>query len=455
MSKEKCSKNEVFNIFTKKCVSNDTSEGIFLNSKSGKYKDLEKKTLDFFLELSLEDLKIYCKEMIPNYDCSKIKSKNELIKIISNKVNVETGDLFCKSDEVFDKKNRKCSKKSPKKSNSPKRVSPQRSKSPKKSFPKRQVSPQRSKSPKDEHNYAIVFLKKAKQEEIVTKLSKKNIDRNVKKMNKYIKKMVSDCERRIKLNKVTDIEGQKKIISKYFQKHVMPENILKPLFSDLFSITKYSEENYHLVILIEIFILYILNNNIIEFIDKDFEISNRAELKTKMYFHKEKKPVSSSPQIINIEMENPVSPSMKKTQNKKFDISTLVEDNKPVSYIKYVNKFLDICDKYNLKEESYTSDTYPKMQELLLECDLKFKELLSENPPETFDEFKIFIQDFMKKYILKNEEKIISEFKEIFPKTKYENEKKMLKIIPLLLVKMMFKNMFADVSYTKDIKETE
>jgi len=52
----------------------------------------------------------------------------------------------------------------------------------------------------------------------------------------------------------------------------------------------------------------------------------------------------------------------------------------------------------------------------------------------------------MKKYILKNEEKMISELKYIFPKTKYENIKKMLMIIPLLLVKMMFKNMYADMS---------
>jgi hypothetical protein len=191
---------------------------------------------------------------------------------------------------------------------------------------------------------------------------------------------------------------------------------------------------------------------IIEFIDKDFEISGKAELKTKMYFHKEKEePVSLSSQIINIQ-----SPSLRINQNRKFDINILIEDNKPVSYIKYVNKFLDICDKYKLKGESYnSSDMYPKIQELLIECDIKFKETLSKNPPKTFDEFKSFIKEFMDNHVLKNEDKIISEFKEIFPKMKHENGKRMLNIIPLLLVKMLFKNMYVDVSYTNDTQETE
>jgi hypothetical protein len=65
----------------------------------------------------------------------------------------------------------------------------------------------------------------------------------------------------------------------------MPENILKPLFSDLFSITKYSEENYHLVILMKIFILYILNNNIIEFIDKDFERKLKINIGSQLWLY--------------------------------------------------------------------------------------------------------------------------------------------------------------------------
>jgi len=491
MSKENCSKNEIFNRFEKKCESKDTHKGILLNSKSGKYKFLKNKTLHYFLELNLEELKTYCKEMIPTYDCSKIQNKKDLIKLISNKINIETGDLFCKSGEYFDKKDRKCSKipttppkspqkpktKSPQKPKSkspqkPKTKSPQKpktkSKSPQKPKTKspqkpKTKSPQKpktkSKSPaiKDEHNYSIIFLKKAKKENIVTKLSKKNIDKNIAKLNKYIKKIVYDCEKRINYGKnidnidKTSSEYKKRVISKYFYKYVMPENILKPLFSELFSITKYSEENYHLIILMEIFILYILNNNITEFIDKDFEITDKAELKTKMYFHKEKEPVSESSQIINIQ-----SPSMRINQNGKFNINILVKDDKPVSYIKYVEKFLDICNKYKLKGESYNASyMYPKLQQLLLESDIKFKELISQNPPRTFYEFKNFIKEFMENHVLKNEDKIISEFKEIFPKMKHENGKRMLMIIPLLLVKMLFKNMYVDITYVKDISETE
>jgi len=447
MSKENCSKNEIFNRFEKKCESKDTHKGILLNSKSGKYKFLKNKTLHYFLELNLEELKTYCKEMIPTYDCSKIQNKKDLIKLISNKINIETGDLFCKSGEYFDKKDRKCSKiptTPPKSPQKPKTKSPQKPK---------------TKSPaiKDEHNYSIIFLKKAKKENIVTKLSKKNIDKNIAKLNKYIKKIVYDCEKRINYGKnidnidKTSSEYKKRVISKYFYKYVMPENILKPLFSELFSITKYSEENYHLIILMEIFILYILNNNITEFIDKDFEITDKAELKTKMYFHKEKEPVSESSQIINIQ-----SPSMRINQNGKFNINILVKDDKPVSYIKYVEKFLDICNKYKLKGESYNASyMYPKLQQLLLESDIKFKELISQNPPRTFYEFKNFIKEFMENHVLKNEDKIISEFKEIFPKMKHENGKRMLMIIPLLLVKMLFKNMYVDITYVKDISETE
>ena len=447
MSKENCSKNEIFNRFEKKCESKDSHKGILLNSKSGKYKFLKNKTLEYFLELNLEELKTYCREMIPTYDCSKIQNKKDLIKLISNKINIETGDLFCKSGEYFNKKDRKCSKiptTPPKSPQKPKTKSPQKTK---------------SKSPaiKDEHNYSIIFLKKAKKENIVTKLSKKNIDKNIAKLNKYIKKIVYDCEKRINYGKnidnidKTSSEYKKRVISKYFYKYVMPENILKPLFSELFSITKYSEENYHLIILMEIFILYILNNNITEFIDKDFEITDKAELKTKMYFHKEKEPVSESSEVLNVD-----SPSMRPLhQKEKFNINNLIEDYKPVSYIKYVKKFLDISDKYKLKIEKNESDMYPKLQQLLLESDIKFKELITENQPKTFDEFKNFIKEFMENHVLKNEDKIISEFKEIFPKMKHENGKRMLMIIPLLLVKMLFKNMYVDMTYVKDISETE
>ena len=452
MSKEKCSKNEVFNRFEKKCESKDSHKGILLNSKSGKYKFLKKNTLEFFLELNLEELKTYCKEMIPTYDCSKIQNKKDLIKLISNKINIETGDLFCKSDEFFDKKDRKCSKipttpprfpekiksKSPQMS---KTKSPQMSKtkSPKKT---------KSKSPKvrDEHNYAIIFLKKAKQEDIVTKLNKKNIDRNVEKLNKYIKKMVFECEKRIKLGKIDD-ENKKVVISKYFQKYVMSENVLKPLFSDLFSIEKYSEENYHLMILMEIFILYILNNNITEFIEKEFEISDKAELKTKMYFKKSKTNNESKPFENNIVKD-------------KFNIKILIEDLEPVSYIKYVDKYVDILMKYKLIGGYNDRESCIFLQELLLECDIKFKELLDKNPPKTYDEFKIFIDDFMKKYLLNKEDKITRELieKEIFyeyDKGDEEKRKKWLMVVPLLLVKMLFKNMYVDTTYTKDIQETD
>ena len=53
------------------------------------------------MELDTNDLKTYCKEMIPDFDCSNLKAssptktRNELIKVISNKINIETGDLFC------------------------------------------------------------------------------------------------------------------------------------------------------------------------------------------------------------------------------------------------------------------------------------------------------------------------------------------------------------------------
>ena len=430
MSKEKCSKNEIFNHFAKKCVSDDSSQGILLNSKSGKYQNLKKKTFDQFLELSIDELKTYCKEMIPKYDCSKIKNKKDLIEIISNKVNIESGELFCKNDEIFDKKNRKCSKKSPK------------IKSPKKS-----KSPNRINSlEKYEHNYSIIFLKKARQEDIVTKLSKKNIDKNVDKLNKYIKKMVSDCEKRIKSGK-TDEENKKMIISKYFQKHVIPDNILKPLFDELFSIGKYSEENYHLILLMKIFILYILDNNMSEFINKDFEISSKAELKTKMYFKKSK--TDEEPKYFENSIIEKQTLSEK---NNEFNVKQLVEKSEPVTYIKYVDKFLDIAKSHDLVGYHNLHNTYIGLQELLIECDTKFKELLNKNPPRTYEEFKSLLNDFMKNHVLKNEDKILHEFKEkgILDIVDEGDERQWLNIVSLLLVKMLFKNMYVDVSYTSD-----